>query len=216
MSMSRTMVARTMINLVIAAALILGMAAPSAVATTTSPTASTSTGACATKSLSSARTKLLASLAKENLGLIAQQVDYSAQRLTAQKLLGQSAAGSQQALMLTAKITILTARISAAVTSETSVASDVSALVVCSKKEFATVKVHGTWRGLITQRALVTAELSVARSDLTFQNAALALEKKAKNTKAEKATKKLIASDKSQIKTDKAELKGLAKKIKAL
>lgn len=205
---------RTMVVLAIAAALTLGVGLPTASATTTPV-------ACKTSSLAKSQASLLASLAKENTALVAQQALYTPELLAAQAALPLAPAGSHQALVLAGKVLVLKARLDAVATSATSVSADVSGLVVCTSSEFATVKKHVNWRKLVSQRSLVTAELSVARSDLAFQKSALAREKKSSDPSkvkaaAEKAIQRLISMDNSQITTDKAELRGIAKKLKAL
>jgi hypothetical protein len=212
---------RTMVVVAMAATLTLGVGLPAANATTSTP--STSSSGCASSSLAKSKASLLTTLSKESTTLLGQKVLYGPELLADQLELASPSlpTGSHQALVLAGKIVVLQARLDAVTTSLTSVATDVSGLAVCTSKEFSAVKKHVSWRKLISQRALVTAELSVARSDLAFQRAALAREKKSSDPSkikaaAEKAIDKLITMDDSQIKTDKAELKGITKKLKAL
>jgi hypothetical protein len=210
---------RTMVVLAMAALLTLGVGVPAASATSSTP--STTSNGCATSSLAKTKATWLTSLSKETTTLLSQKAIYTPELLADQLALPFAPAGSHGALVLAGKIVVLQARLAAITDSLTSVSADVSALAVCTSKEFAEVKKHVSWRKLISQRALVTAELSVARSDLAFQKTALAREKKSSDPSKikaanEKAIEKLIRMDNSQILTDKAELKGLAKKLKAL
>jgi hypothetical protein len=207
---------RTMGLVAIVAALCLGSTASPAAAMPTQTTAAASSSPCATSALTASRTRVLKLLASEKSTLQVEQARYAEAIASDNLQLLLVAPGSEQRLSLRGKITILRARLSAAATSLSSVNLDVGSLGTCTARVIALVKKHDTWRKLVTQRSLVTAELSVATSDLAFRKAALVVEKRAKDTKAEKATKKLIAIDKSQIKLDRAELASLAKKLNAL